>query len=129
VKDNIWLILALTPGVFSAHYSIEYRSHFTKWHITVVGLIGATEQLVFLQLGTICNYFSVYSNDMYSGAIPELADFKLLDPILGRPINYGDCVVCFAMLSGIHFNSHNMISAFIETDTKCYALKATIPYI
>ena len=57
VKDNIWLILALTPGAFSAHYSIEYRSHFTKWHITVVGLLGATEQLIMVQSGTILPYF------------------------------------------------------------------------
>ena len=41
-------ILLLTPGVMSAHYSIEYRTHFTNWHITTVGAIGATEQLFFV---------------------------------------------------------------------------------
>ena len=43
VKDDIWRILALTPGVMSAHYSIEYRTHFTGVHTLVVGFIGATE--------------------------------------------------------------------------------------
>ena len=65
VKDNIWIILALTPGVFSAHYSIEYRSHFTRWHITVVGLIGATEQLMFVMAATITPYFAETSNSCF----------------------------------------------------------------
>ena len=32
IGSDIWRILALTPGVFSAHYSIEYRTHFTHMH-------------------------------------------------------------------------------------------------
>jgi len=43
IGGNIWKILLITPGVMSAHYSIEYRTHFTNWHITTVGNIGATE--------------------------------------------------------------------------------------
>ncbi len=64
VRDRIWMIMAFVPGVMAAHYSIEYRSHFTKWHITVVGLVGATEQLIIIQLGTLANYFSPLSNDL-----------------------------------------------------------------
>jgi hypothetical protein len=43
VSDNVWLILAITPAVFSAHFSVEYVSHFTKVHVTTVGFIGAAE--------------------------------------------------------------------------------------
>jgi len=43
IEDNIFLILMITPGVMSAHYSIEYRTHFTHMHQTVIGVIGATE--------------------------------------------------------------------------------------
>ena len=46
--SDILRIILLTPGVMSAHYSIEYRTHFTNWHITTVGAIGATEQLFFV---------------------------------------------------------------------------------
>ena len=41
-------ILLIVPGVMSAHFSIEYRTHFTNFHNTVVGFIGATEQLIFI---------------------------------------------------------------------------------
>ena len=43
IHTDIWRILLITPGVFSAHYSIEYRTHFTSIHQTVIGFIGATE--------------------------------------------------------------------------------------
>jgi len=43
VGDNIWMMLLLVPAFIAAHYTIEYRAHFTKWNITVIGLIGATE--------------------------------------------------------------------------------------
>ena len=43
IGNDIWSILAITPGVMAAHYSIEYRTHFTGMHTTVVGFIGATE--------------------------------------------------------------------------------------
>ena len=48
IGGDITKILLITPGVMSAHYSIEYRTHFTNWHITTVGAIGATEQLFFV---------------------------------------------------------------------------------
>lgn len=43
---NIWRLLMMFPPLLTPHYSIEYRSHFTHWHITVVGLFGATECLI-----------------------------------------------------------------------------------
>ena len=63
IGGDITKILLITPGVMSAHYSIEYRTHFTNWHITTVGAIGATEQLFFVQLGTLYAAFSEKSND------------------------------------------------------------------
>lgn len=61
--DDITRILLLAPGVMSAHYSIEYRTHFTKMHQTVIGFIGATEQLLFVQVPTLAAYFLVESSD------------------------------------------------------------------
>ena len=46
--DDITRILLMTPGVMSAHYSIEYHTHFTKMHLTVIGFVGATEQLLMI---------------------------------------------------------------------------------
>lgn len=47
----------------SAHYSIEYRTHFTKMHQTVIGFVGATEQLLFVQVPTLLAFFLVESSD------------------------------------------------------------------
>jgi hypothetical protein len=73
--DNIWVILAMTPGIMSAHYSIEYRAHFTHWHMTVVGLIGATEQLIFVQIGMLVAFFAAGSNNVYHEPL-EVAGFS-----------------------------------------------------
>lgn len=32
VNSDIGRVLLLTPGIMSAHYSIEFRTHFTKMH-------------------------------------------------------------------------------------------------
>lgn len=32
IGDDVIRILLITPGVMSAHYSIEYRTHFTHMH-------------------------------------------------------------------------------------------------
>jgi len=53
VKDNIWEILALTPGVYSAFYSIEYRTHVTGVRTMIIGFIGATEHLCIVMALTI----------------------------------------------------------------------------
>ena len=43
LNSDIVRILLITPGIFTAHYSIEHRTHFTGMHQTVIGFIGATE--------------------------------------------------------------------------------------
>ena len=65
LKNDIARILFLVPGIMSAHYSIEYRTHFTNFHNTVVGFIGATEQLIFIQFGTLLCFFLAESNEFY----------------------------------------------------------------
>lgn len=47
-RNNIFSILMCAPASFSAHYTIEYRCHFTKFHAFHVGNIGATEQLLLI---------------------------------------------------------------------------------
>ena len=64
IGDDVWRILLITPGVFSAHYSIEYRTHFTSMHQTVIGFIGATEQLVFVMIPTLACFCTKDSNDI-----------------------------------------------------------------
>lgn len=63
LKGNILPILLITPGCFSPHYSIEYRTHFTKFHAYHVGNIGATEQLILVELGHLFAYFCAKTND------------------------------------------------------------------
>ena len=63
LKGNILPILLITPGCFSPHYSIEYRTHFTKFHAYHVGNIGATEQLILVELGHLFAYFCANTND------------------------------------------------------------------
>lgn len=65
LKGAIWPILMITPGCYSPHYSIEYRTHFTKFHAYHVGNIGATEQLILVELGHLFVYFCGNANDRY----------------------------------------------------------------
>ena len=64
--SDINRIMLIIPGVMSAHFSIEFRTHFTNFHNTVVGFIGATEQLIFIQFGTLLPLFLKDSNTIYS---------------------------------------------------------------
>ena len=77
---------------------------------------------------TLTPYFNESSNNCYTGSVEQLANINFFEPILGRPINVGDVIIFFAFVSGVHFNLHNILSAFFETDAKGYGLKAMIPY-
>ena len=61
--------MSIAPGCFSAHFSIEYRTHFTHFHATQVGMIGATEQLILVELGHLAAYFALNSNDYFQTPI------------------------------------------------------------
>lgn len=121
VKDDIWRILALTPGVMSAHYSIEYRTHFTGVHTLVVGFIGATEQLCIVMAVTLCSALLPGTNSFF------LNDITL--PVLGYQTNYRDVIIFFSCVSGLHYNFENIIRAFMEAKSKSYALGCLLPYL
>lgn len=121
IGGDITKMLLITPGVMSAHYSIEYRTHFTNWHITTVGAIGATEQLFFVQLGTLYAAFSEKSN----GALQAPLPFELPG---GIQMSIADTVVMFAALTGFHYNLTNIYSGMVEAKDKMYALGCILPY-
>jgi len=121
VKDDIWRIIALTPGVMSAHYSIEYRTHFTGVHTLVVGFIGATEQLCIVMGVTLWCAIATGTNSFFLNSITL--------PLINYNTNYRDVVIFFSCVSGIHYNLENIIRAFIEAKNKKYALGCLLPYI
>ena len=53
------------PAISSVFYAIEYRSYFTKYMVTAVGAVGASEQLVLVMGFTLYCYISPLSNDVY----------------------------------------------------------------
>lgn len=118
IESDIIRILMITPGVMSAHYSIEYRTHFTHMHQTVIGLIGATEQLLVIQAITLS--CSIYSN--------EILQVPLTVPFIDYVTNGKDLVVIFAFVTGIHYNCENMIVAFMAAKDKAYAFGCILPY-
>ena len=86
----------------SAHYSIEYRTHFTNFHQTVSGFIGATEQLLVVQAGTLALYF-----------YPTLSDILIL----------------LSFFAGVNYNLENILVGIHAAKDKRYALGCTVPYI
>ena len=120
IGDDILRILLLVPGVMSAHYSIEYRTHFTKMHQTVIGFIGATEQLVFVQVPTVAAFFFADSNAYLDVLVPL--------PYLEKEVALKDIIILFAFLSGLHYNIENILVSFCKAENKGYALGCVIPY-
>ena len=120
IGNDIIRILMITPGVFSAHYSIEYRTHFTKVHMTVIGLIGATEQLFFVMAGTLGAFFTEESNAYFA--------WKYTVPYTDYETDIGDTVVLFAFLTGVHYNLENLITSIWSAPDKGYALGCMLPY-
>ena len=114
VGDDIWRILAITPGVMSAHYSIEFRTHFTGVHTLVVGFIGATEQLCIVMAVTLWCALSPGTNGFF------LSQFTL--PFLGYQTNYRDIIIFFSFVSGVHYNLENIFRALYEVKNRGYAL-------
>lgn len=123
IGGNIWKILLITPGVMSAHYSIEYRTHFTNWHITTVGSIGATEQLLFIQLGTLYCWWNEQSNFAVQEPMPLPFDL----PFEYQP-TIADIIIFFAAATGIHYNLTNLYYGYKQAENKLYAIGCMIPY-
>ena len=119
--NNMTRILLLTPGVMSAHYSVEYRTHFTGMHQTVIGFMGATEQALAIQGPTLACFFLAESNGYFQ--------WKILVPGFGWEILIADLVIFFAFSTGLHYNLENIIVGFIQAKDKKYALGCLIPYV
>ena len=90
-------------------------------HQTVIGFIGATEQLLFVQAGTLACYFYPKSNEMFA--------LTFTVPGTGYEISGGDFVIIFSFLTGVHYNIENILVSFCKAKEKGYALGCTIPYI
>ena len=108
IGDDITRILMITPGVFSAHYSIEYRTHFTKMHQTVIGVIGATEQLCIIMGVIFWVSFQPESN-------ASLKNTEFTIPVIDYQTNFGDVVIFFACVSGVHYNLENILVSIFST--------------
>lgn len=104
IENDFYRILMLIPGIMSAHFSIEYRTHFTNYHCTVIGLFGATEQLLLIQLGTVLPYFLLSSNASW--------DFFMYVPYLEMDVGIKDVLIIFTFLSGMHYNLENIYSGY-----------------
>jgi phosphatidylglycerophosphate synthase len=118
VGDDCWKIILLTPGLLSAHYSIEYRTHFTKMHQTVVAMMGATEQILLVQAFTLLSFF--ISTDYLSQEVTV--------PVVEARIKIEDLAVMFAFSSGFFYNTMNIGVAFFEAKEPGYALGCMVPY-
>ena len=117
---NIWIILAITPGVMAAHYSIEYRTHFTGVHYTVVGMIGATEQLCIFMTATLFCVFHPLNNGFCQQSV--------VIPYFDYTTTYGDLIWVFVGSSGYHWTTENFVRGFLAAKDKTYAVKILIPY-
>ena len=122
IRSNVYFILLCVPGVMAAHYSIEYRTHFTKFHATVVGFIGATEQLIIQMFFTLgCAYLSS------QGLTCDQIEFTL--PIVNYTTNIKEIMLFGIMASGFHWTTENYVRGYWAAKDKVYALACLIPYI
>ena len=119
LENDIVRILMITPGVMSAHYSIEYRTHFTHMHQTVIGVIGATEQLLIIMTITLLS--GIYSNEV-------IMFTPITIPYINYETNARDLTVLFACLSGFHYNLENIIVSIMASREKGYAFGCILPY-
>lgn len=111
--------MALAPAIWIAHYAIEYRTHYTKWHIIIIGFIGATEQLIIQMIGLT-----------YIGVHPR-ASAVVLDEfnIFNYKITLKDCIILFGFVTGVHYNLTSFYEGMKEAPSKMKAALCLIPYI
>lgn len=86
----------------------------------MIGLIGATEQLIFVQVGTLSCGFAANSNEMFT--------WPITIPGIQYETNLGDVVTAFAFLTGLHYNAENIYASFKETQETGYAIGCILPY-
>ena len=86
----------------------------------MIGVIGATEQLLIIQFATfLCG---IYSNEviMYT---------PVTVPLINYVTNWKDLTIFFACISGVHYNLENIIVSIMTTKEKGYALCCLLPYV
>ncbi|CDW77934.1 UNKNOWN [Stylonychia lemnae] len=111
---DFWTIVMLMPAVFTPHYSIEYRKHFTKIHVTVVGLFGATESMLIMMTGFMGCYFHSEANQV---------------EFLGFQMNVVKIILYGSFISGLHYNLTNIYFGFNGAPTTERAIQAIYPYV
>lgn len=123
IGPDMTRIFLLNMSLLTAHFSIEYRTHFTNFHSTVVGNLGATELLITVQVGILIPAFFAETNTWYR--TPLQLPFE--QPFLKNPV-YADCFNVFSLLAGLNYQLTNFIVGFANAKDKVYALKALVPY-
>jgi len=113
VGSEPWKIFAMAPPVMATHYSIEYNSHFTNCHITAIGLIGATEQLLIQQGFIAATAFFAETNDAYQVIMFEA---------MGHNFSLSEVLIIASSLAGINFEVTQYWGGFSAAKDKLYAL-------
>lgn len=117
---NVWIVLLLTPGILSPHFLVEYRTHFTNFHLTAVAGIGATEQIcIIMSIESIALFYTessaIYQWDMF---------------VLGGYVVKGyHLILVIAFSSGFYYNLENLIVGMYRAKDKTYAALCVLPYL
>jgi hypothetical protein len=119
VGSTPWKIFAMAPPVMATHYGIEYNSHFTNCHITAIGLIGATEQLLIQQGFILATATFEDTNDHYQGVVFTA---------MGRDFTFAEILIIGSSLAGINFEINQYWGGFSNAVSKLYALQVFLPY-
>lgn len=109
----------MLPATFTPHYTIEYRKHFTDFHVTVVGFMGATESLLIMEFFHLTSFISPLANNLHH------QEFV----VLGYTTTSSQLIMIFSFITGIYYNLNNIAAGFIGAKDKTKAVKALIPYI
>jgi hypothetical protein len=112
-------IMLMLPATFTPHYTIEYRKHFTDYHVTVVGFMGATESLLIMEFFHLTSFFSHLANGLHQ--VP----FE----ILGYSTTSSQLIMIFSFITGIYYNLENIYEGVKGAKDKSKAIKCLAPYI
>ena len=111
--------MLMLPGTFTPHYTIEYRKHFTDFHVTVVGFMGATESLLLMELFHLTSYISPLSNGLH----------KIPFQLFGYTTDSCQVIMIFSFITGIYYNLNNIFHGFMGAQDKKKAFLCLVPYL
>lgn len=115
--DNTMRQLLFLPSFLASHYTIEFRTYFTNFHITVVGSLGATESLLITIIVTLLHGF-------YGFEFMEQTLFEV--PVLGA-ISPDFIVLCISSIGGGQYIVQNMIEGVKGANDKMHAFWLSFP--